>query len=140
MTTLTRYGSIAGLLMLAATPPMVAPTDDGKGIGPVKSVTLTHPLDQAMVARGKAIYTVKCAVCHKLTAEKSHGPGWAGISKTRKPEWIMNMIVNPTVMITQDPTAVQLATQYLIKMPEQKMTVEQARDLLEFIRSNDGEK
>jgi hypothetical protein len=43
-------------------------------------------------------------------------------------------------MLAQDPTAMQLATQFLIKMPEQKMTVEQARDVLEFMRSNDGEK
>lgn len=137
---ITRFFLIlAPLLLLAAFAPLRS-SDDGKGIGPVKTVALSTPLDPAMVARGKTLHATKCAVCHKLTAEKGHGPGWAGLTKTRKPEWIMNMIVNPTVMLAQDPTAMQLSSQFLIKMPEQKMTVEQARDVLEFMRSNDGEK
>lgn len=114
--------------------------DGGKGIGPVKSVALSNPLDPAMIARAQPIFATKCAVCHKMTAEKSHGPGWLGITKRRQPEWIMNMIVNPTEMLAQDSAAKQLATQFLIKMPDQKVTVDQARDILELMRSNDGEK
>ena len=39
--------------------------DESKGYGKFKDVQLTHPLDQALVQKGKAIYDVKCSSCHK---------------------------------------------------------------------------
>jgi mono/diheme cytochrome c family protein len=114
-------------------------TTSDKGIGPFTNVELTNPLDQTMVATGKGIYDLKCAACHKLSETRLVGPGFTGVTKRRKPEWIMNMITNVDVMLDQDPEARKLFEQCLTRMPNQNVTNEDARAVLEFFRKNDGE-
>jgi mono/diheme cytochrome c family protein len=116
-----------------------ANVNDGKGIGEVKNVTLNSPLEQDRVKRGQSIYEMKCSACHKLTDQRVVGPGWAGITKNRKPEWIMNMITNVDVMLDQDPEAQKLLELCLVRMPNQNVSIGDARDILEFMRQNDGE-
>jgi cytochrome c len=113
-------------------------TDDGKGIGETKNVELNNPLDQSMVDLGKSIYEMKCAACHKLTDQRVVGPGWAGITEKRKPEWIMNMTTNVEVMLEKDPEARELLKECLVRMPNQNLTTKDARDVLEFMYANDG--
>ncbi len=111
--------------------------DNGKGVGEITHVELNDPLDQEMVKRGKAIYEMKCAACHKLKGSRVVGPSWAGLTKTRKPEWIMNMITNVDVMLDEDPTAQKLLEECLTRMPNQNVSIGDARDLLEFMYQND---
>ena len=113
-------------------------TDDSKGKGKFTDVKLTHPLDQAMIKNGKAIYDVKCNACHKLTDEKLVGPGWKGVTDRRKPEWIMNFATNTDEMIDKDPAAQALLEKCMVRMPNQHLSDEDARNILEFIRNNDG--
>jgi hypothetical protein len=113
---------------------------DPKGIGPHKSVELTHPLDEKMVASGKGIYDVKCSSCHKTTDEKLVGPGWKGVTDRRTPEWIMNFVTNTEEMIEKDTAAQNMLEVCLVKMPNQGLTEADARSVLEFMRNNDGKK
>ncbi|HMU68920.1 MAG TPA: c-type cytochrome [Chitinophagales bacterium] len=113
---------------------------DGRGIGEVKSVTLNTPLEQERVKRGQDIYDMKCSACHKLTDERFVGPGWKGVTSRRKPEWIMNMVTNVDVMLERDAEAQKLLELCLTRMPNQNVSIGDARDILEFMRSNDGEK
>ena len=103
-------------------------------------IQITNPLNAQWVSEGKGIYEVKCQACHKLTNEKLVGPGWAGVTKKRKPEWILNMITNVEMMLEQDPEAQKLLEECLVRMPNQNLNKEEARKVLEFQRSNDGEK
>ena len=103
-------------------------------------ITLGTPLDQTMVTTGKGIYELKCQACHKLTEEKLVGPGWKNVTKTRKPLWIMNMITNVEMMLETDPEAQKMLEQCLVRMPNQNITQEDARKIVEFMRKNDGEK
>ena len=105
-----------------------------------EDVQLTNPLNASWVTEGKGIYELKCQACHKLTNEKLVGPGWEGLTKKRKPEWIMNMITNVDMMLEQDPVAQKLLEECLVRMPNQNLTKEDARMVVEFQRSNDGEK
>jgi mono/diheme cytochrome c family protein len=105
----------------------------------VKSVELTHPLNQQWVATGKGIYEMKCLACHKLTAEKLVGPGWAGVTKRRQPVWIMNMITNVDMMLAQDAEAQKLLELCLVRMPNMNVSPDEARQIIEFMRHNDGE-
>lgn len=114
--------------------------DDGKGIGPVKDVTLLTPLEEERIGRGKAIFEMKCQACHRLDDQRVVGPGWKGITQRRKPEWIMNMITNVDVMLDQDAEARKLLELCLTRMPNQNVSVGDARDILEFMRENDGVK
>lgn len=115
-------------------------SDPTKGLGAVKSVTLKTPLELDRVGRGLAIYEMKCSACHKLTGQRVVGPGWKNITTNRKPEWIMNMITNVDVMLEKDPEAQKLLELCLMRMPNQNMSIGDARDVLEFMRQNDGEK
>ena len=103
-------------------------------------VQLTNPLNAQWVTEGKGIYEVKCQACHKLTNEKVVGPGWAGVTKKRSPDWIMNMITNVDIMLEKDPEAQKLLEECLVRMPNQNLSKDEARRVLEFQRSNDGEK
>jgi cytochrome c5 len=114
--------------------------NDGKGIGQVKEVTLNTPLEQERIPRGKAIYEMKCQACHRLDDQRVVGPGWKDVTKRRQPEWIMNMVTNVDVMLDKDAEAQKLLELCLTRMPNQNVSVGDARDVLEFMRQNDGEK
>jgi cytochrome c551/c552 len=103
-------------------------------------VQLTTPLNAEWVAQGKAIYDMKCQSCHKLTDEKVVGPGWKGVTQKREPHWIMNMITNVDMMLEKDPEAQKLLEQCLVRMPNQNVSKDEARSILEFMRQNDGVK
>jgi Cytochrome c len=106
----------------------------------VKEVILTNPLDAKMVKTGSDIYDLKCSSCHKLTEDRIVGPGWAGVTKRRKPEWIINMITNVDMMLAEDAEAQKMLELCLVRMPNQNITQEEARSIIEFMRKNDGEK
>ena len=115
-------------------------SDPTKGLGAIKNVTLQTPLELDRVGRGQAIYDMKCSACHKLTDQRVVGPGWKDVTKRRRPEWIMNMITNVDVMLEKDPEAQKLLELCLMRMPNQNMSIGDARDVLELMRKNDGEK
>lgn len=113
---------------------------EGKGVGEVKFVELKTPLESERVSRGEAIYKMKCQACHKLTDQRLVGPGWKDVTKRRKPEWIMNMVTNVEIMLDKDDEANKLLQLCLTRMPNQNVSIGDARDVLEFMRQNDGEK
>ncbi|EMR03383.1 c-type cytochrome [Cesiribacter andamanensis] len=122
----------------AGAPAAVAePVDDGKGIGPVKHVTLSE-LDPQLAEQGKNLYEGKCSACHRLDGTKVVGPGLAGITDRRSPEWIMNMIINPEEMTKKDPTAKKLLAEHLTQMTNQNVTEQDARAMLEYFRQLDA--
>ena len=106
------------------------------GIGPIETVKLDPTLNESMVNSGKAIFEQKCISCHKID-EKLVGPPLSGITKRRKPEWIMNMILNPVEMTQKNPAAQELYRQFLVQMTFQDVTQDDARALLEYFRSID---
>ena len=63
------------------------------------------------------------------------GPGWKGITTRREPAWIMNMILNIDVMLSDDPEAQKLLEQCLVRMPNQNLSKEEGREVLEFMRT-----
>ena len=103
-------------------------------------ITVTNPLNAEWVTGGKSIYELKCQSCHRLTGDKLVGPGWKDVTKRRQPVWIMNMITNVDMMLESDPEAQKLLEQCMVRMPNQNISKEDARKVLEFMRNNDGEK
>ncbi|MER2996770.1 c-type cytochrome [Pontibacter populi] len=122
---------------LAHEAPAAPVEDDGKGIGPVTTVEVGADIDQALADNGKSIFEGKCSACHQLSDQKVVGPGLAGVTERRKPEWVMNMIINPEEMTKKDPEAKKLLAEHLTQMTNQNVTEQDARAILEFLRQND---
>lgn len=127
-------------------PPGVQTTDNqkteqkikaGKGIGPVDEVELPKEVDQQMAVKGQEVFEQMCVACHKIE-ERYIGPAMVGVTERRKPEWILNMILNPEEMIEKDPTAKALLAEYSAPMANQNLSREQARQLLEYFRLIDA--
>lgn len=111
----------------------------GEGKFDASNVTISG-LDAGMAAKGKSISETKCFSCHKLTDEKLVGPGWKGVTSRKEPHWIMNFITNPDVMIDKDPEVQAQLELCLVRMPNQNLADNEAREIVEFMRQNDGAK
>ena len=104
-----------------------------KGIGPIKNVEL-GPVDQELVKQGSVIFENNCSACHLPYKEKI-GPAPIGITERRTPEWIMNMILNPTEMVQTDPICLGLLARYNTVMADQNLDESEARAILEYFRT-----
>jgi mono/diheme cytochrome c family protein len=114
--------------------------DSVRGSGKFKHVDLQPTPQPNLVAAGKSTYELKCSACHKLTGEKLVGPGWLGVTSRHTPEWIMNFATNTDEMIDKDPKAQAMLQVCMVRMPNQHLSDEDARNILEFMRNNDLKK
>jgi hypothetical protein len=108
-----------------------------KGVGKFTDVKLDPVIDKKSAAVGSGIYDLKCSSCHTLTKERVVGPGWDGVTARRKPEWILNFITNTDEMLDKDPEAQAMLETCLVRMPNQSLSDDDARHVLEFMRKND---
>jgi cytochrome c2 len=117
------------------------PTYDPKrGEGKFSKVDVAATLDVAKAEAGDKVFTGKCSACHKLTDEKLVGPGWKGVTSRHTAEWIMNFSTNPDEMLNKDPKAQAMLELCLVRMPNQNLSDDDARNVYEFMRKNDGVK
>ena len=104
-------------------------------MGKIKNLELPATIDDAMVERGAAIFKTNCTACHKI-GKRFIGPSPSGIMERRSPEWIMNMILDPQLMVAEDRCAKDLLIEFNgAAMANQNMTEAQARDILEYFRT-----
>jgi len=107
---------------------------DNKGIGPITSIQL-EAISEEMAAKGKESFKAKCSACHKVS-KKFIGPSPKGVMERRSPEWVMNMMLNPTGMLEKDPLAKELMIEFNgAPMADQNLTEEEAREILEYFRT-----
>ncbi|HOB25476.1 MAG TPA: cytochrome c, partial [Kaistella sp.] len=111
----------------------------GEGKFTAENVTVKG-LDAAMATKGKSISETKCFSCHKMSDERLVGPGWKGVTERRQPAWIMNFITNPDPMIDKDPEVQAQLEICLVRMPNQGLSDDDARNILEYMRKIDGVK
>lgn len=103
------------------------------GIGPVKQKLELGPIDPKLVKKGEEIFNTKCIACHKLD-ERYVGPAQRDVIKRRTPEFIMNMMLNPTEMQEKHPVVKKLLAEYMTQMTNQNLSFDDARALLEYFR------
>jgi mono/diheme cytochrome c family protein len=103
------------------------------GMGPITEKIPLGPVDDAMAAEGAQLFETKCSMCHKLD-ERYVGPPLGEVTGRRSPEYIMNMILDPTAMVKYHPEVKKLLAQYYTPMTFQNVTQEDARKILEFFR------
>lgn len=120
-----------------------APTYDprrGEGKWTAENAGIAATLNSEKATAGETATNVKCSSCHKMTDEKLVGPGWKGVTTRRTAEWILNFITNPDPMIDKDPEAQAMLELCLVRMPNQNLTDEEALNIFEYMRKNDGVK
>jgi mono/diheme cytochrome c family protein len=104
------------------------------GIGPVKEeMELPSSIDKQLAKEGEAIFETKCSACHKLD-ERYVGPAQRDLLDRRSPEYIMNMMLNPDEMIKNHPEAEEMLSEFMTPMPNQNLSREDARSVLEYFR------
>ena len=114
--------------------------DAAKGVGKFTQVDISPSLNTTMAQAGNKVYDMKCSSCHRLNDERLVGPGWKGVTNRRKPEWIMNFVTNVDEMLNKDANAQAMLETCLVRMPNQNLTDDDARNVYEFMRKNDGVK
>jgi mono/diheme cytochrome c family protein len=124
-------------------PPAAVPeaTDSGltafqeeHGIGPFTSeVTLDATVDMELAAMGEDIFSLNCEACHMMD-DRFVGPPLGGILERRSPTFVLNMIMNPEQMAREHPEGQRMLQDYLLVMPYQNISEEQARAILEYLR------
>lgn len=140
-TTETTTGGAPAPEAAGATTPAAGQYDPHRGEGKWNEENVKIAgLDKAMATKGESISQTKCMSCHKATNEKLVGPGWKGVTERHSPAWIMNFITNPDAMIDKDPALQEQLELCLVRMPDQSLADNEAREILEFMRKNDGAK
>tara|TARA_B110000037_G_C17010906_1_gene461251 strand:+ start:383 stop:880 length:498 start_codon:yes stop_codon:yes gene_type:complete len=106
-----------------------------KGIGPISSIELADEIDEDLAEYGLEVFNLNCVACHKLDI-RLVGPALAGVTERRSSEWIMNMILNPDLMVKEDTIAKALLAEYGSPMNNQNLSEKEARGILEYLRAN----
>ena len=125
-------------------PPAAATNADGltafqveHGIGPVTApVALGGDIDKAMARSGAEVFEQKCSACHRMD-ERYVGPALGDVTKRRSPSFVMNMVLNPQGMLEKHPVTKKLLAEYLVAMPNQNLSQDDARQVLEYLRTRD---
>ena len=110
----------------------------GNGNGPVTEAIPATPIDGALAETGEKVFEEKCSACHKLE-ERYVGPALGGVTQRRSLAYVMNMILNPDGMYTRHPEAKKLLAEYLTQMPNQGLSREDARAVVEHLRKEGSE-
>ena len=115
---------------LPATPAAVSKYDGG----PRASAS---PVNAAMAAEGKTLFTKKgCVTCHAF-GKKLIGPDLKGVASQRSALWMENQILHPEIMTKEDPISMALLKDYKVPMTNQKLTPAEAKAVIEYIKQMD---
>jgi mono/diheme cytochrome c family protein len=92
------------------------------------------PVDEERAALGEKLFQTKgCSACHTF-GKKMSGPDLAGVTTRRTAEWMENQILHPEVMTKTDPISHQLMAEMALQMPNQGLTPDEARAVIEFLK------
>ncbi len=104
------------------------------GIGPITAPVVLAPIDAHLAKVGKESFDIRCGSCHK-PSERYVGPALGGVVGRRTPEYVMNMMLAPDSMVARHPEAKKLFATFMLQMPNLGLTPEQAREVLEYLRT-----
>jgi mono/diheme cytochrome c family protein len=116
-----------------AAPGQLSAEEVEHGIGPIRDLAL-GPLDPALATEGETAFVTKCSACHKVE-ERYVGPRLGTVLGRRSPEYVMNMMLNANEMVERHPLVRELLAQFYTPMPVQVTDPDEARAILEYLRS-----
>lgn len=123
----------AGAAAAAPSGPELTSMELEQGLGPIRDLQL-GPVDHELAEKGQAAFTTKCSACHKI-GERYVGPELGQVLSRRRPEFVMNQMLNASEMVARHPVIKELLAQYYTPMPVQVTDQAEARSILEYLRS-----
>ncbi len=97
------------------------------------------PVNQALVEQGEGLFKTKgCSACHAF-GQKLTGPDLAGVTHRRTTPWIEHQILHPEIMTKTDPISHGLFATFALQMPNQGLTPEEAKAVIEHFKHKDQE-
>lgn len=108
------------------------------GIGPVTEGIELGSIEASLAEKGENIFETKCSACHKMS-DRYVGPALGNVLDKRSPEYVMNMILNPDQMVKEHPEAKKMLAEFMTPMPNQNLSQEEARAVLEYLREEQQE-
>lgn len=128
----------------AAAPPAAAPAPPAEAVGPdgpssIKVPDIAEiPTDAASIAAGEKVYSDRgCGGCHQF-GSKLVGPDLTGVFARRTTPWVERMILEPSLMVKQDPQAKELFRSLMVEMPKQNVPEAELAPLLAYMKSKGG--
>jgi mono/diheme cytochrome c family protein len=128
----------------ASTPAPATPESSATPAAPAASATSKYdsgprasesPVDAGLAAKGKLLFTSKgCIACHAF-GKVVTCPDLVGVPKQRSAEWMTQQILHPDVMVKEDPITMELRTHYKLPMTNQNVKPDEAKALIEYIKS-----
>lgn len=104
-----------------------------QGIGPIRDLHLGE-VEPSLAAEGETAFAQKCSACHRVE-ERYVGPRLGTVLSRRRPEYVMNMMLNANEMVKRHPVVKELLGQFYTPMPVQVTDHNEARAILEYLRS-----
>ncbi len=96
-------------------------------------------LDEAKAEEGEKLFQTKgCSACHGF-GRRISGPDLNGVTGRRTARWMETQILHPDKMTHQDPISRSLFATYALQMPNQGLTPDQARSVIEFLKKKNKE-
>ncbi|MGC9078969.1 MAG: c-type cytochrome [Candidatus Kapaibacteriota bacterium] len=112
--------------------------EEGGDYTVVKDVKI-GPFDPQLAAKGEQIFKLKCTSCHQYD-KRLVGPPLRDVVKRRSADYIISMIVHPEEMQEKNDTVKALVKQYLTKMTNQNVSLEDAKAIYEHLRDISGQR
>ncbi len=104
------------------------------GFGPItEPVEIAEQIDAELAETGERVFQIRCESCHRME-RRLVGPAMLPVLEGRSPEWIMNFTLAPEQNIREHPTGQALLQEYMVEMPFQNVTEEEARAIVEYLR------
>jgi mono/diheme cytochrome c family protein len=98
-----------------------------------------QPIDETLAKAGESMFKDKgCSACHAFGTRMS-GPDLNGVTMRRTATWMENQILHPEVMTKEDPISRRMMAEYALQMPNQGLTPEQAKSVIEYLKHRDHE-
>jgi cytochrome c551/c552 len=113
-------------------PPVTSPLDTGPRAG-------EFPVAERLAIKGQELFKAKgCTACHAFGRPLT-GPDLRGVSMRRSVRWMENQILHPEIMTKEDPISHGLFAQFALQMPNQGLTPDEARAVIEYFKHKDKE-
>ena len=103
-----------------------------KGVGLIQNLEL-QPINDSLMQIGQALFKSKCSKCHTMEYKNS-GPDISDLLARRKPEWVMNFLLNKDEMLQRDSLALLTLKKYEVACSSTIKQKNEALEILEYLR------